>query len=133
MLWEVNEHELSDFGLQNEHLEIIPDCSEAEFYTQCINYEKQIAENCQYDPEFIVKIDELCENYTLEELQTMKSVFSEDLFTAQNELLTFISVNSGGLSVEQQEVFFNCVEKVEYAILCNMMLDTAIKEEMKDE
>ena len=133
MLWEVNEHELSDFGLQNEHLEIIPDCSEAEFYTQCINYEKQIAESCQYDPEFIVKIDELCENYTLEELQKMKSVFSEDLFTAQNELLTFISVNSGGLSIEQQEVFFSCVEKVEDAILCNVMLDTAIKEEMKDE
>lgn len=133
MLWEVNEHELSDFGLQKESLEISPECSEAEFYAQCSDYEKQVAECCQYDPDFTMKIEDLCENYTLDELQKMKSVFSEDLFSAQNELLTFLSVNSGKLSPEQQSEFACYLEKVEDAITCNVMLDIAIEEEIKDE
>ena len=116
MLWEVNEHELSDWGLQKAHLELSPECTEAEFYAQCIDYEKQIAESCQYDPEFVMRVEELCDNYTLDELQKMKSEFSEDLFSAQNELLTFLSFHSGELSPEQQADFNLDVEKIEDAI-----------------
>lgn len=133
MIWEVNEHELSDFGMQKEPLEISPGCSEAEFYAQCIDYERELAESCQYDPEFIVRVDELCENYTLDELQQIKSVYSEDLFSAQNELLTFMSLNSGDLSPEQQAEFEQCLEKIEDAIMGNAILAAAIEEEVKDE
>lgn len=133
MLWEVNEHELSDFGMQKKTLEVSPECSEVEFYAQCIDYERELAESCQYDPEFIVRIDELCENYTLDELQQMKSVYSEDLFSAQNDLLTFMSVNSGELSLEQHAEFEQCLKKIEEAIMVNTMLENAIGEEMKEE
>ena len=133
MLWEVNEHELSNLGMQKKTLEVSPEDSEAEFYTQCIDYERDLSESCQYDPEFIMRIDELCENYTLDELQQMKSVYSEDLFSAQNDLLTFMSVNSGELSPEQHAEFEQCLRKLEEAIIGNTILANAIEEEMKDE
>ena len=133
MIWEANEHELSSWGMQKNHLEISPDCSEAEFYSECIDYEKTIEECCQYDPEFIMKVEELNEKYTLEELQQMKSYYAEDLFSAKNELLTFLSVNSDNLSPEQQKEFACCVEKIEDAITCNAILDAAIEEEVEDE
>jgi len=133
MLWEVNEHELSNLWMQKKTLEVSPEDSEAEFYTQCIDYERDLSESCQYDPEFIMRIDELCENYTLDELQQMKSVYSEDLFSAQNDLLTFMSVNSGELSPEQHAEFEQCLRKLEEAIMGNTILANAIGEEMKDE
>lgn len=133
MLWEINEHELNDLGLQKARFDISSECTEAEFYAQCIDYEKQIAESCQYDPEFIMKVEDLCDNYTLDELQKIKSVYSEDLFSAKNDLLTFLSLHSGELTPEQQADFNLYVEQIEDTILCCAMLDTAIEKELEDE
>ena len=115
MLWEVNEHELSDFGMQKKTLEVSPEDSEADFYAQCIDYERELAESCQYDPEFIVRIDELCENYTLDELfskcdvvsnhlanvpQTV-GIFKKEHFNMMKENATFINTGRGAQVCEE--------------------------------
>ena len=58
MLWEVNEHELSDLGMQKKTLEVSPECSEVEFYAQCIDYERELAESCQYSKNLGVPEDQ---------------------------------------------------------------------------
>ena len=130
MLFSIDEHELCLDGLSREHLDLDRnDLSEAELSVSIIDYERNIRESCVYDPAFSRKITDLCNNYSLDELESALSLSSSDVFAARNDLERFISVNigmDGELPPELQSQLAEYQAVLESAIVRNEMLKTAI-------
>ena len=134
MLFELQEHELNLDGIPRPELEFNSELTEAEIAVSVIDYEKAMRESCVYDPGFNLKITDLCENYSLDELQSALSLSSSDLFSARNELERFVSVNTGAsceLPPELQSAFAEYRDRLADAIARNEMIKTAIDLKMQ--
>lgn len=131
MSFGMREHELRLEGTPHERLELKAGLTEAELSATLIDYEKKISESCALDPVFTRKVNDLCNNYSLNQLQTVRSLESEELFSARNALERFVSLNMANqsaehLSEETLKEFSDCAKRLETAILNRKMLETAI-------
>lgn len=130
MQFPIAEHELRMEGLQPEPLEFKYPLSEAAISTKITDYERDVRESCEYDPMFVMRIEALQDNYSLDELKYVLSASSGDMFSARNELERFVSLNTEpgkDLPPEAQRGFAECCKKLAYAVIRHEMLQNAIK------
>ena len=130
-LFGMKDHELRMEGIPHEHLELKSAITEVGLATALIDYEKTIGENCIWNPMFTQKVNDLCSNYSMNQLQLAQSMGSEELFFARNALERFVSLNMAGrpeqLSPETLKEFSDCSRRLETAILNQKIVAMAIK------
>ena len=130
MFYSLDEHEMRIEGINKPQLELGSKFSPLELEVRCVDFEKKIAEDCLYLPEFWYRIDELCKHYTTNDLLRASSLYATDLFSARNELLQFMSVNSaceGKIPSELKNEFERLQKKLSNAIIYDKMLRIAIE------
>ncbi len=135
MLYSLDEHEMRIEGINKPQFELGRKLAPLELEAQCIDFEKKIAEDCLYLPEFSYKIDELCKNYTTNDLLRAHSLYATDLFSVRNELLQFMSVNSsfeGEIPDNLRNEFERLQKKLSDAIIYDKMLKIAIEIKQQD-
>ena len=134
----MDEHELRMEDIPHEHLELQSSITEVGLAAALIDYEKKIGENCIWDPAFTQKVNDLFNNYSLDQLQLARSQASEELFFARAEMERFVSLNMADrpaeqLSAETLNGFSACSKRLETAILNREMLKTAIEIKSQDQ
>ena len=93
MLYSIDEHEMNLAGIAKPSLDLGTKGSQIELDTRYADFERTVEDYCLRDPMFSSQIDELCQNYTEQELQHAASLYADDLSSARNDILQFMSIN----------------------------------------
>lgn len=93
MLYSIDEHEMSLTGIAKPSLDLGTKRTQLELDSRYADFERTVEDYCLRDPMFSSQIDELCQNYTEQELQHAASLYADDLFSARNDILQFMSIN----------------------------------------
>lgn len=130
MLYSIDEHEMNLAGIAKPSLDLGTKGSQIELDTRYADFERTVEDYCLRDPMFSSQIDELCQNYTEQELQHAASLYAGDLFSARNDILQFMSINcdqKGEIPTGLVEYYKELQSKLSEAAIYNKMLQIAIE------
>ena len=87
MNWGAENHELRFDGIPQPELPEREISGELDIQEECMRLKQQIEDNCVWQPEYIWRIDQLSEHYSICELELLLSKCEAEVLSAKNKLL----------------------------------------------